>query len=118
VNSPRFPSTSSTATPGSFRSASATRAACCLVPPHVGHSRIVIFFMVTLFLAWGTGSHAIDFLSLALRSSSICVDAGCGAKRKVKSFHRIDRARGTGHWAWRDSVLLIRPCSPSPEATG
>jgi hypothetical protein len=45
VNSPRFPFTSSTSTPGSFRKASATRAACCLVPPQTGHSRMVTFFI-------------------------------------------------------------------------
>ncbi len=48
LSSPRLPLTTSTSTPGSFRSASATRAACSLVPPHTGHSRIVTFVMALL----------------------------------------------------------------------
>jgi hypothetical protein len=61
VSSPRFPFTTSTSTPGSFRKASATRAACSRVPPQSGHSRMVTFFIADLppiFLirlrAWGT----------------------------------------------------------------
>jgi hypothetical protein len=45
VSSPRFPFTTSTSTPGSFRNASAKLAACSRVPAQVGHSRMVIFFM-------------------------------------------------------------------------
>jgi hypothetical protein len=45
VSSPRFPFTTSTSTPGSFRKASAKLAACSRVPAQVGHSRMVIFFM-------------------------------------------------------------------------
>src|SRR5262245_57699602 len=48
VSSPRFPSTTSTSTPGSFRKASATRAACSRVPPQTGHSRMVTFFIADL----------------------------------------------------------------------
>jgi hypothetical protein len=45
VSSPRFPFTTSTSTPGSFRNASAKLAACARVPAQVGHSRMVIFFI-------------------------------------------------------------------------
>src|SRR5262249_45478169 len=45
VSSPRFPSTSSTSTPGSFRSSAARLAAWDRVPPQTGHWRIVTFFM-------------------------------------------------------------------------
>jgi hypothetical protein len=52
VSSPRFPSTTSTSTPGSFRKASATRAACSRVPPQTGHSRMVTFFIADLLSTW------------------------------------------------------------------
>jgi hypothetical protein len=48
VSSPRFPFTTSTSTPGSFRNASAKLAACSRVPAQVGHSRMVIFFITGL----------------------------------------------------------------------
>jgi len=48
VSSPRLPFTTSTSTPGSFRKASATRAACSRVPPQTGHWRMVTFFIADL----------------------------------------------------------------------
>jgi hypothetical protein len=48
VSSRRFPFTTSTSTPGSFRNASAKLAACSRVPAQVGHSRMVIFVMTGL----------------------------------------------------------------------
>jgi hypothetical protein len=48
VSSPRFPFTTSTSTPGSFRNASAKLAAYSRVPAQVGHSRMVIFFITGL----------------------------------------------------------------------
>ena len=48
VSSPRLPFTRSTSTPGSFRKASATRAACSRVPPQTGHWRMVTFFIADL----------------------------------------------------------------------
>jgi hypothetical protein len=78
VNSPRFPSTSSTSTPDSFRSASATRAACSLVPAHTGHSRIVTFFIAhSPSLLAGTGSprgYACRWRA-ALRPLVTCISA-------------------------------------------
>jgi hypothetical protein len=50
VNSPLLPSTSSTWAPGSFLSASATRAACSRVEAQTGHWRIVTFFIAHSFL--------------------------------------------------------------------
>src|SRR5262249_51225393 len=48
VSSPRFPFTTSTSTPGSFRNVSAKLAACSRVPAQTGHSRIVTFFISDL----------------------------------------------------------------------
>src|SRR5262245_44743438 len=63
VSSPRLPSTRSTSTPGSFRKASATRAACSRVPPQTGHWRMVTFFIADLLSI---------FYAFSLRGSCLC----------------------------------------------
>src|SRR5262245_44593542 len=64
VSSPRLPFTTSTSTPGSFRKASATRAACSRVPPQTGHWRMVTFFIADL-LSILIGLGPLGILSLS-----------------------------------------------------
>jgi hypothetical protein len=45
VNSPRFPLTMCSSTPGSFPKAAAKLAACSRIVPQTGHSRITTFFI-------------------------------------------------------------------------